>query len=399
MKLITRIQDLPPELAASVSPEESAFIETLTAKGILPFAVTPFYAQRAAELNAELMTNLQAKRDAERDTKRDAKRDAELGVEPAANLPVGSAQPNQDRVNVIRRQFFPSPEEAHILPYELEDPLGEARYRVAPRLVHQYRDRVLLLANGTCAGYCRHCFRRSWTSTLQGFITEAELVPVKSYLAAHPEVREVLVSGGDPLMGTDERLALLFKSLREARPGILLRIGSRMPVMAPERITPDLASLFREWRPLRLILHINHGLELAPEVRAAILRLIDAGVPVHTQTVLLRGVNDRADTLAELFRELLDLGATPYYLFQGDLAPGTSHFRVPLEQSLEIYQELTQLISGLGLPAFAVDLPGGGGKVHLHPRCIEGEETDASGQVWYLLRSRDNILWRYPKEA
>ena len=142
----------------------------------------------------------------------------------------------------------------------------------------------------------------------------------------------------------------------------------------------------------------NHRRELAPEVRDALTRLIDGGIPVHTQTVLLRGVNDSAPTLAELFRELLDLGASPYYLFQGDLAPGTSHFRVPLEQALLIYQELTRLISGLGLPTFAVDLPGGGGKIHLHPRSIEGEETDGSGQTWYLLRSRDNALWRYPKE-
>ena len=363
MKLISRIQDLPPALAASVTVEESTFVETLRSRGILPFAVTSFYAGLACRTGEG-----------------------------------GEASGDIIRRDIIRKQFFPSPEEARILPYELEDPLGEAHFTVAPRLVHQYHGRVLLLANGTCAGYCRHCFRRSWTSTLQGFITEKELEPVQAYLSAHPEVREVLVSGGDPLMGSDAKLERLFQALRTARPGILLRIGSRMPVMAPERITADLLALFRNYRPLRLILHINHSRELAPEVRSAIHRLIEGGIPVHTQTVLLRGVNDAAPVLAELFRELLNLGATPYYLFQGDLAPGTSHFRVNLEQGLRIYQELTRLISGLGLPAFAVDLPGGGGKVHLHPGCIEGEEQDASGQVWYLLRSRDNTLWRYPKE-
>lgn len=358
MKLITRIQDLPPALAASVTGEEALFIESLKAKGVLPFAVSDFYAR----------------------------------------LALNSGNDEGSQVDVIRRQFFPSPEEGRTLPYELDDPLGEARYRVTPRLVHQYRDRVLLLANGTCAGYCRHCFRRFWTGTLQGFISPEELQPIQAYLAVHPEVREVLVSGGDPLIGSDERLAALFKTLRSARSGILLRIGSRMPIMAPERITANLVSLFREYRPLRLILHVNHRRELAPEVRDALTRLIDGGIPVHTQTVLLRGVNDSAPTLAELFRELLDLGVSPYYLFQGDLAPGTSHFRVPLERALLIYQELTQLISGLGLPTFAVDLPGGGGKIHLHPRSIEGEETDGSGQTWYLLRSRNNALWRYPKE-
>jgi len=374
MKLLSRIQDLPPALAASVTPEEYAFVETLQSKGILPFAVTSYYAELA---HKEIQTSLVANQTS------------------GALNPTSGAQPHS---NVLRRQFFPSPDEARILPYELEDPLGESHFRITPRLVHQYHDRVLLLANGTCAGYCRHCFRRSWTSTLQGFITEEELAPIQAYLSSHPEVREVLVSGGDPLMGSNAKLDWLFHALRSARPGILLRIGSRMPVMAPERITEDLIKLFRNYRPLRLVLHINHSAELAPEVRSAIQLLVDAGIPVHTQTVLLRGVNDSATVLAELFRELLDLGATPYYLFQGDLAPGTSHFRVNLEQALEIYLELTRLISGLGLPAFAVDLPGGGGKVHLHSGCIEGEEQDAAGQVWYLLRSRDNTLWRYPKE-
>jgi len=375
MKLITRITDLPPALAQSVTKVEEAFIERLQEMGVLPFAVTSYYAELA---NKELATSSVAHRTS--------------GV---LNPPSGALLHD----NPLRRQFFPSPEEGPLLPYELEDPLGEAHFRVAPRLVHQYHDRVLLLANGTCAGYCRHCFRRTWTSTLQGFITPEELKPVKAYLADHPEVREVLVSGGDPLMGSDERLETLFATLREGRPGILLRIGSRMPVMAPERITEGLVTLFRQYRPLRLILHINHSKELAIEVRSALNHLIEAGIPVHTQTVLLRGVNDSAAVLAELFRELLDLGATPYYLFQGDLAPGTSHFRVNLAQALDIYRELTDLISGLGLPIFAVDLPGGGGKVHLHPGCIEGEETDATGQTWYLLRSRDTTLWRYPKEG
>lgn len=393
MKLITRIQDLPQVLATSVTAEEYAFIETLQAKGILPFAVSSFYAGLALEACEPQKSAVKS-----RSSSRDAPVKSSMKSSSMTSIPKDDTLTDVIRTDVIRRQFFPSPEEARILPYELEDPLGEAHFRVAPRLVHQYYDRVLLLANGTCAAYCRHCFRRSWTATLQGFITEKELEPIGAYLSAHPEVREVLVSGGDPLVGSDERLEALFKALRAARPGILLRIGSRMPIMDPERITADLVGLFRHYRPLRLILHINHSKELAPEVRSALGGLIDGGIPVHTQTVLLRGVNDSSPVLAELFRELLDLGATPYYLFQGDLAPGTGHFRVNLERALCIYQELTRLISGLGLPTFAVDLPGGGGKVHLHPGCIEGEEVDASGQVWYLLRSRDNRLWRYPKE-
>lgn len=350
--LITQVEDLPPALAASVGPQERAYIASLAENGGLPFAVTPHYASLA-------------------------------GTE--ADDP-------------IRRQCIPDPREGLRTAAELDDPLGEACHRRGPRFVHQYSDRILLLAVGTCAGYCRHCFRRVWTGEAHGFIGPQELDAVSEYLRRHPEVREVLISGGDPLVASNERLERLFAVLRVTRPGILLRLGSRIPIVHPERLDEPLTALLREYRPLRLVVHVNHPRELAPEVRSALGALIDAGLQLHTQTVLLRGINDCAELLAELFRNILDLGATPYYLFQGDLAPGTSHLRVPLTEGLALYRRLGTLISGLGLPAYVVDLPGGGGKIALHDGVIVGRELDDAGNPYHLLQGRDGRLWRYPEE-
>ncbi|QQO09268.1 KamA family radical SAM protein [Breznakiella homolactica] len=350
--IVSSLENLPPSLAASVTPEEKAYLGTLGSGGRLPFSVTSHFASLA---------------------------------EPSGEDPV-------------RRQFFPDPREEERTPWELDDPLGEACHRAAPRLIHQYRDRALLKTTGICAGYCRYCFRRVWMGTREGFIREDELKPVLEYLSAHPEIREILVSGGDPLTAGDKQLGGLFGELRRARPGILLRICSRIPVVLPSRITSELIALFREWRPLRMVVHLNHPRELAPQILSVFAALIDAGIPVHVQTVLLKGINDSPELLAELFRECADLGLTPYYLFQGDLAPGTAHFRVPLEAGLAIYRHLRKLVSGLALPVYAVDLPGGGGKIPLHDRSIAGERRTPRGPE-YLLRGPDGSLWSYPKET
>lgn len=323
-------------------------MRSLEARGFLPFAVTPFYASLAG---------------------------------PARDDP-------------IRKQFFPDPREAERSPVELDDPLGESRHRAAGRLVHQYRDRALLLSNGTCSGYCRHCFRRIWTGERNGFISGPELEPILAYLAGHPELREILVSGGDPLVASDDRLEGLFAALRGARPGILLRVCTRLPVVHPFRIDAELVALFRRWRPLRLIVHINHPRELSPETTAALASCVDGGIPVHTQTVLLRGVNDEPETLAELFRGLTDLGATPYYLFQGDLAHGTSHLRVPLDRGVALHEATAKLLSSLAMPRYAVDLPGGGGKIELSRWNTQDREDGA-----YRLLSRDGRVWTYPDES
>jgi lysine 2,3-aminomutase len=358
--LITSVDGLPPLLRDSVDPEERAFIGGLGAAGRLPFAVTPHFASLAR---------------------------------PEADDP-------------IRRQFIPDPREAlsESGPFALADPLGEKRYRAAPRLVHQYPDRALLLAGGACAGYCRHCFRRARLSAGAAFIGGEELPPVLAYLKSHPEIRELLLSGGDPLTAPDRALEGLFIRLRTARPDLSLRICSRLPVTDPERIGAGLAGLFRRFMPLRVAVHINHPRELSGESRRAFASLTGAGIPVLVQTVLLKGINHRAETLAELFRDCADLGLRPYYLFQLDLAPGIAHFRLPLKQGLALYRELQSRWarlrdrpSGAELPAYAVDLPGGGGKIRLSEDSIAGEEDRPGGRVC-LLRAPDGKLWEYPAE-
>jgi lysine 2,3-aminomutase len=229
------------------------------------------------------------------------------------------------------------------------------------------------------------------------FISGGELDPICQWLTSHSEVREMLLSGGDPLTAGDEQLERLFSVLRAARKDMLLRLCTRVPITNPDRVSAGFISLCKTMKPLRMAVHINHHKELSEKSRKVFLSLVEAGIPVHVQTVLLRGINDNAETLAALFRECLNLGLTPYYLFQLDLAPGAGHFRVPLRQGLAIYEELTSLISGLGLPAYAVDLPGGGGKIRLHEGVIAGEKETANGTM-LLLKGPDGRLWEYPAE-
>ena len=290
---------------------------------------------------------------------------------------------------------MPDPLEERNNPFSLDDPLGEELYRVTPRLVHQYKDRALLHAGGICAGFCRYCFRRVRMSSPAAFISGEELRPVILYLKANPGIREIIVSGGDPLTAEDRELEGLFTKLREARPDLLIRIGSRVPITNPERLTADTITLIARFKPIRIVTHINHIRELAPASRAVLGAALEAGIPVLVQTVLLRGINDNAETLAALFSECVEMGLSPYYLFQLDLAPGTAHFRVPLLRGLSIYSELKRLITGPGLPAYVVDLPGGGGKIRLDETIIAGEEDRPAGRV-YLLQDRSGKLWDYP---
>ncbi|MDR2900691.1 MAG: KamA family radical SAM protein [Treponema sp.] len=356
MNLITKTEDLPQALRESINTEETAFINTLKDKGLLPFAVTPFYASLA--------------------------------------------RPERD--DPIRKLCIPDPREAYISPFETIDPLGASRYEVCPRMVHQYRDRVLLLTNGACAGYCRHCFRRNWIARPEGFISEKELSSVLDYLQNNTEVHEILLSGGDLLTASDDKIFWLLSKLKEAGSRIfgrtlLLRIGSRVPVTNPERITPELVEMLSRFKPLCLVLHLNHPRELAPEVRQALEMFVQAGIPLHTQTVLLKGINDDVETLACLFRESLNLGINPYYLLQGDLAPGTRHLRVNLQRGIELYKELKSHISGLGYPHYALDLPGGGGKIMLHEGSILTQRDSPRGKV-YVLHDAQGREYEYPVE-
>jgi lysine 2,3-aminomutase len=349
--MITSLEELPPLLAASVSAEEKKYITETQGRGLLPFAVTEHFASLA--------------------------------------------RPEKD--DPIRRQFFPDSREALRDPFALDDPLGENQYRVAPRLVHQYKDRALLLAANTCAGYCRHCFRRFWLSAPPPLSVEV-LRPALAYLTAHTEIRELLVSGGDPLTLDNTALEDLFRRLRAARPDLLLRVCTRVPVTEPSRFDTHTIALLANYRPLRVVVHINHPRELSAPARACLGDCVNADIPVLMQTVLLRGINDEPELLAQLFSDCLELGLSPYYLFQLDLAPNTAHFRVPLKRGIEIYRRLGGLISAPGLPAYAVDLPGGGGKVRLHENVITGEKKTPDGYV-YILKDNKGKEWYYPMDV
>lgn len=275
----------------------------------------------------------------------------------------------------IRRQFMPQRDEFISKPWETKDPLGENPHKVTERLIHRYRDRALFLASDTCAMYCRHCFRRDYLSTSPSPLNRLEIENAAKYLKSHSEVKELIISGGDPLILDDSRLEDLLSVFRKYRPDIIFRIASRMPVVLPSRITDALCGLLSEFKPLFFITQFNHPKELTQSTRKAVSCLVNNGIPVFNQAVLLRSVNDDADVLAELFQELVRNSVKPYYLFQGDLASGTHHLRVSIIRGLEIMKELRTRISGLAMPVYAVDLPGGGGKIPLTESYIR-EITD-----------------------
>ncbi len=293
----------------------------------------------------------------------------------------------------IAAQFVPRDEERISLPYETRDPIGDELYRVGARVIHHYRDRVLILADDRCATYCRHCFRRHFTANGSGPITQPEIEEASAYLAGHPECGEALISGGDPLMLPDERLDLLLRTLRDAREDLILRLATRIPVVQPSRVTSETAAMLGSYAPLWVVIQANHPREITPEFRRSVGLLVDNGVPVLNQAVLLRGVNDDADTLEALMRELVRCRVKPYYLFQGDLASGTSHFRTTIDEGLALMTELRRRVTGIAVPTYAVDLPGGAGKVPLTEAAVVRREAQ-----WYILRDLDGKEHRYPRE-
>jgi lysine 2,3-aminomutase len=265
----------------------------------------------------------------------------------------------------IRRQVVPLAAEAHTAPGDLGDPLGECAHEVAPSLIRRYPDRALLLVTDRCATYCRFCTRRRLVGRTPGLGSPERLQAALGYLRAHPEVREVIVSGGDPLLLATRKLVSILSALRAIPTVEVIRLATRTPVVLPSRITEELLVALRPLQPLWVMTHFNHPKELTGPARAACARLVDAGFPVNNQTVLLRGVNDRVETLADLFRALVRARVRPYYLMQADVAGGTAHLRTPLGAGLEIMAALEGQLSGLALPRLVVDAPSGLGKVPL----------------------------------
>ena len=274
----------------------------------------------------------------------------------------------------------------------LLDPLHEdtPEDSPVPNLTHRYPDRVLLLVNYQCPIYCRFCMRKRKVGHPETFSTRYVDAGV-AYIRAHPEVRDVLLSGGDPLMLSDIRIAYLLRELREIPHVEILRIGTKVPCALPQRITPELCAVLRKFAPVYVNTHFNHPDEVTPEARRACEMLVDAGVPVNNQCVLLKGVNDEPETIKRLMRRLLAIRVKPYYLFQGDLVKGTDHFRTPVEKGLEIISALWGHTSGMGMPHLAVDAPGGGGKIPIFPETLTGREGDR-----VLLKNYRGEVFSYP---
>jgi lysine 2,3-aminomutase len=281
----------------------------------------------------------------------------------------------------IRMQSIPSPAELSPAAGDLEDPLGEEPRRAVPAVVHRYPDRALFLVGDRCAVYCRHCTRRRLTFSGREGFEKGAVDEGLAYVRAHPEIRDVIVSGGDPLVLSDERLGDVLAGLRAIPHVELLRVGTRGPVTCPMRVTDDLARTLRRFAPLFVVTHFNHPRECTPEAREACERLVDHGVPVENQTVLLRGVNSSARLLVDLNQRLLTFRVRPYYLHQGDLAAGTGHLRTPLAAGVAILEQMRGRTSGLAIPHLAIDLPGGLGKVTLSPDYRAPAQPDAEPRV------------------
>ncbi len=270
----------------------------------------------------------------------------------------------------IRMQAIPHRQEGDIRAEELRDPLGEDSHNPAPSVVHKYPDRVLFLVVDRCGIYCRHCNRRRLVGGDEPPST-ADLEAGLEYIAKTKRIRDVLLSGGDPLLLSTRRLDYLLGRLRAIPHVETIRIGTRLPVVCPMRIDAELTSALKKHHPLFINTHFNHVKELTPEARAGCERLVDAGIPVGNQTVLLRGVNSSVRSLRALMRGLLRARVRPYYLFQGDTVLGTDHLRTPVETAMELYRGLRGWMNGMAVPMLVLDAPGGGGKVPIVPSYID----------------------------
>jgi lysine 2,3-aminomutase len=247
------------------------------------------------------------------------------------------------------------------------DPLGERKNSPVPRIIHRYKDRVLFLLTDFCSVYCRYCTRKHFTAQDQVFIKETDYHQALEYIRGRPEVREVILSGGDPLTITDEKLDRVLFDIRQIQHVDLIRVGSRIPVVAPMRVTDDLVKIFKKNKPVFFMSHFGHPGEITAQAAQALERLVDHGVPVLNQFVLLNGVNNHPNIVRALSRRLLSLRVKPYYMFQCDPSEGTDHLRTSVENSLWIQRELWGHTSGLAMPNLSLDIPDGGGKVGLVP--------------------------------
>ena len=292
----------------------------------------------------------------------------------------------------IRRQVIPRIEETYTAGWEMSDPCGEDSHSPVPGLVHRYPDRVLFLVTDRCAAYCRYCTRSRLVSNASGYDFHPEFDRQIAYIEAHPEIRDVLLSGGDPLLLSDDKLRQLLTRLKAIPHIEFLRIGTRIPVFLPQRITPELCAMLREFAPLFISFHSNHPRELTTEVRDALGRLADAGIPLGNQSVLLKHVNDDPEVMKALVQKLLMCRARPYYIYQCDLIEGSAHLRTSVKKGLEVMEALRGHTTGYAVPQYVIDAPGGGGKVPINPGYILRQEEKR-----VIIRNFEGRVFEYPE--
>ncbi|MDX9859623.1 MAG: KamA family radical SAM protein [Rhodospirillales bacterium] len=315
------------------------------------------------------------------------------------SLPVGitpyyaSLMDRNDPAEPLRRTHIPVGQEYRRMPGEADDPLGEDHDSAVPGLVHRYPDRVLFLSTGFCSTYCRYCTRSRMVGEAGGDyqFSVSQWDRALAYIEAHPQIRDVLLSGGDPLTIADDKLDYLLGRLRAIKHVEFIRLGSKVPTVLPMRITKSLTWMLRKHHPLWISIHVTHPNEMTPEVTEAYARLADAGIPLGSQTVLLKGINDSVDTMKRLMHGLLMRRVKPYYLYQCDPITGSAHFRTPVAKGIEIIQGLRGHTTGYAVPTFVIDAPGGGGKIPLLPEYLVGRDGDD-----VLLRNFEGNVYRYP---
>ncbi len=298
--------------------------------------------------------------------------------------------PQNFRNDPVFRQAFPDPQELEIDKCDMNDPLAEDQDSPAPGITHRYPDRVLFHVSNVCSMYCRHCTRKRKVGDTDSIPNRKQIKEGLAYIRQATEVRDVLLSGGDPLMLSDDYLDWILTELRSIEHVQVIRIGSRMPVVLPYRITDDLVTMLKKHQPLWLNTHFNHPREITSSSKAAVRKLADAGIPLGNQSVLLAGVNDCVRIIKNLVHKLVANRVRPYYLYQCDLAEGLSHFRTPVGKGIEIMEGLIGHTSGFSVPTYVVDAPGGGGKIPLNPNYLISLSTNK-----VVLRNYEGVITTY----
>jgi len=300
-----------------------------------------------------------------------------------------------DPTDPVRMQGVPTPAELVIHSEDIEDAVSEDFDSPTPRITHRYPDRVLFVVTEMCSMYCRHCTRRRLVGGTEDIVAKTEIDNAIEYIERATEVRDVLISGGDPLVLSDGQLESILERVRAIDHVEIIRIGSRMPVVCPQRITPELVAMLSKYQPIYFNTHFNHPQEFTAESKQACDRLNDAGIPMGNQTVLMRGINDDARVMMKLSHKLLQYRVKPYYYYQCDLAQGTAHFRTSVAKGIEIYESLRGHTTGFGVPTYIIDAIGGGGKTPVFPNYVISQ---APGKV--VLRNYEGVISKYtePKD-